>query len=238
MRELKEGFHLVGRFPGPMLAYLGALIFVEAFLLGSAKLIARPAVAAFLHGELSLTLTACQLVAIAVAAAAQVIAFSEFAARIDRPLWKVRGWKDPLRRFFSLWFLLQLGAILMFKALDKIAAVSANEDLNLALFLQALLYVALIVPLGVCLMFAGRPFAWKSLVPLVNRPGAAAAIIVFSFFVTAWLQISLLSQGKDAPFYVTPLIDLLSACFDFIIFAAMWALCMFDRQHGPPDYDA
>ncbi len=230
MRELKEAFRLVGRYPAPLLTYLAVLAAMEAVLVWAHTAFASKDPAVPLPLTTQGALTVLDIAALALSAAALSITFCWLAGFVDKPLWKVKpGW-TAVKTFFGLWFTLQLVAMLMFRVLASLARQEDGRELAFALLLPALLYLSLIVPLGACCMFKGRPYGLSCLNPLSDQAGAAFAVLLFSFLMTAWLQLTILQTTPEQPLYIIPLLDLLSACADFVVFAAIWVLCMADRD--------
>jgi hypothetical protein len=112
-----------------------------------------------------LGLDAVFLVAIGLA---QAVVFSRLGKDIDRPLWKITGNAEAVKRYFLLWLALNAAAT----ALDRVAlwshTVLGNDALTATLALFHAVVIVVHIPIGAAIMFLG-PFEWRKL-PECLRP--------------------------------------------------------------------
>jgi len=186
------------------------------------------------------TIGADVLLAAAVSAL-QAVLFAQIGKEIDRPLWKCNGSRDALQRFFMPWFIINLLMLMLIKLQFQAVQAANNEIALLVEFFQLALFL-LFIPLGACVMYAGR-LNWRELpenllpVARVYPPmlfvfllGAAQYIYhraVFLLLPAPLLESLLVSAFLDVP-------PLLADC---LTFAAMWRVCMLYRDMAPEDTD-
>jgi hypothetical protein len=165
---------------------------------------------------------------------AQSIAFARLGKSIDRPLWKISGDFEAVKRYFPLWAGLNAIVILVQVLTGWTIATFGASGLLLILMVVAVIFC---IPMGAALMFLRTP-EWAHL-PEAVRPLfrqfpktlVVLALAGFLFFV----QIFLIGGTEDRP-WLLPLIDIAFAYFDCVIFSAVWLICMYDRQ-APEEVD-
>lgn len=180
-----------------------------------------------------------QLLLAAIYSAAQAVAFARLGKDIDRPLWKCSGDYEALARYFTPWFILNLLLTLLW-TLRRIAYAHDNESGGLLIeFLVMLLYV-LCVPIGACIVYGGG-LQWERLgqllAPLMRQFPLAAVSLLFGLIGFTLLGlIRDLAPGIAAMPVAAAGVTALLALFDCLAFAAMWRVCMIQRD-TPPDED-
>ncbi len=177
------------------------------------------------------------LALVAIYAFAQTVAFSWLGQDVDRPLWRVKGLKDALARFYSLWLILDLLII----ALNSIAARQLNADATNALgHIMMLLFLSLQVisiPIGAAIMFHGE-LKWRelgqSLAPLGRQFFATTLVVVFSG-CTLVLLLFFLLPSSGSRLWLRPLVEIPGGLAECIIFTATWRICIMDRDADTDD---
>lgn len=167
-------------------------------------------------------------------AAVQASVFSAMGREIDRPLWKSPGLKDALRRFFMVWFLLNLAMIAVIRM--QVSANSAGLA-GLVLWLEFLLMLFFVfaVPIGACVMYWGR-LNWRELPEALAPIGRmlpltmAVFMLTFSQFVLHFFLVQLVPKGVIGSIPAMAIADVPFAFLDCFAFAAMWRLCMAHRN--------
>jgi hypothetical protein len=168
----------------------------------------------------------------------QSICYARFGHNIDRPFWKVDGDWEALRRFFKLWFLLDLGALTLFSVPDALLSATGDETLALAFFYFALAVAILAAPFGTAVMFNGkfgREEVKAAATTLVNQLPRVFVIMILTYCVAMLLSQLLIAETMTP--WLSPLVYIVDAYFDCLIFCCIWHLCMVDRDEDTEDID-
>lgn len=164
-------------------------------------------------------------------ALAQSVGFSRFGKDIDRPLWKISGDLEAIRRFLPLWVGLNAINFLTQILAGWYATAYGPSAFTNLLSLLALVVVMLYIPVGAALMFI-KTSDWTHVVeairPLIRRYPKTLLVMVFTALLDR-LQMFLL-EGTQERVWLWPLVDLAFAYFECVIFSAVWLILMFDRQ--------
>jgi len=176
-------------------------------------------------------------------AAVYSVGFALMGRDIDRPLWKLNGANDALRRFFTPWFLI----LLVYFVPWRIFGVMGIEDPATAfsfLFLMLALET-FIIPTGACIMFAGQ-LDWEHLgahlMPIVDELPRVFVLLVISFFAGAFSFIAM-DLARPRPenaeslnwMLSVPAISALGSIVTLFIFAAMWEVLRIHRDTADHD---
>jgi hypothetical protein len=170
-------------------------------------------------------------------AIAQAIAFARLAKNIDRPLWKMSGDFEAVRKYLPLWAGLNAIVILIQVVTGWSVSTFGGSAASGSLFIAMVLAVIVYIPAGAALMFLGTP-EWSHLPEAVRpffRQFPKMLVVLALTGVLFLLQISLIGGTENQP-WLRPLVDIAFAYFDCVIFAAVWLVCMYDRQ-APPEVD-
>ncbi|MCX5759856.1 MAG: hypothetical protein NTU83_15410, partial [Candidatus Hydrogenedentes bacterium] len=163
---------------------------------------------------------------------AQSIAFSRMGRLLDRPLWKCPGDGEALKRYFPLWVLLNIVAFGSQRLVTWVPALMDNEAAAAPMFWIMAIVVAVYLPFGAAIMFAGRP-RWRelgeALGPLGRQWPKALSVCFFSGITYMLLTILIIWQPESQR-WLLPVLDVIAGYFDCLIFCATWLICMFDRQ--------
>lgn len=174
-----------------------------------------------------------------IASVVQAVLFARMGKAIDRPLWKCEDDGEALRRFFSIWLVLNMFMLLLFRLL----AIADRQEIEAARVILALLLMsgyALFFPVGVSAMYL-KVTHWQevpaALKTITSQFGLSLMVMFLglsSFTYTVLLQDVL---GNE-PGIVTPLLAISApvAFLDCLSFAAMWRVCMIHRDN-PPEED-
>jgi hypothetical protein len=184
-----------------------------------------------------LIITLCVDAVLGVAAAfAQAVVFSRFAKDIDRPLWRMDGDMEAIRRYFPLWFALNVVVLVLKTFAFSLPAIFESE--NSGAFARWLLLAAVVtyIPLGAAMMFhkgsSWREFA-ETLAPY-RRQFPKVLMLCCINGVLFMMMLSLLPDAMDKPL-ARVAIDVVSSYFDCVIFCAAWLICILDRQNPVED---
>lgn len=201
---------------------------------------------AFPEGETPLWVPVYQLFMALVhagfAAALQAICFARLGRDIDRPLWKCESDTEALRRFFEPWFLLNL-VLVMLVHLAVRAQASGDESLWAGLQTIFMLFFVVTIPIGACIMYHGK-LVWPEL-PEALRPMLYQMPHTLTVILVLLLEFVLISvnasvfQSLQSPtkYFYLPITDVPVAFLDCLAFAAMWRVCMIQRDAGTEDQD-
>jgi len=237
---LAQAVAAVRQNPSAFLVYLGITVAVTLVQVLSGGLIGKPS-SEDLDENLWLRAYAFinYLATAAAYAAASSIGFARLGKEIDRPLWKISGDWDALRRFFVLWFFLILTLIATSRLLEWTAGPSPESPPSAFPLLLYFVFAAALVPFGACVMFYGT-LDWTKLgeilAPLKRQFAAAFGAFLFAGFQSfyVFLLSGLAELGKEADafrWYLIP-IEVIDAACTFIVFAWTWLICIADRNQG------
>lgn len=162
----------------------------------------------------------------------QALFFASLGAAIARPMWKYKGWRDALTRFFMPWLIINLFLVTL---MDIHARFIGGGVYDPALMLELLLMVvyAAALPLGAAVMYWGA-LRWQDL-PQMTVP------------LTRFLQLTLLPFGLGLIQYILTgvrtqileptrpwvlglytVTDMPLIALDVLIFALVWRICILD----------
>ena len=209
----------------------GVAIHIANYLLG-----ASPDTNPYTDPKLIAYELASNLFLILAYAIASALAFSRLGESIDRPLWKISGGREALRRFFPMWLLLFV-PVLCVDHLTQWAVLTPEwENLVGVAFPLMILAHALVTPVGACIMFHGstkRAHLGEALRPLVRQFPPSVVLIFLSGMMFVFVM--LLFEATREQFWLRPAIDIVSGYFDCLIFSGVWLICMMDRQMPEDD---
>ncbi|MCX5772727.1 MAG: hypothetical protein NTZ09_20990 [Candidatus Hydrogenedentes bacterium] len=171
------------------------------------------------------------------AALAQSVAFSRLGKEIDRPLWKISGDLEAIKKYLPLWAGLNAIVLLVLVLTGWSISTFGGSPASGLLFIASVLAMILYIPAGASLMFLRTP-EWTHLPEAVRplfRQFPKTLVILAMTGVLYLLQISLIGETEKQP-WLRPLVDIAFAYFDCVIFAAVWLVFMYDRQ-APEEVD-
>lgn len=166
-----------------------------------------------------------------ITALAQCLAFSRIGRDMDKPIWKVDGDLEVLRRFYVLWFLINL-ALLAGLSLISLAQTSTSDaSLVFSMFLVWLLMAAFTVPLGASIMFcqkAGREEFVRASNTLADQARRTFPLILFAFCI--YFVIYTLAGSGPLPSWARLFLVIVECYANCAIFAGTWIICMTHRD--------
>ncbi|HQE83122.1 MAG TPA: hypothetical protein PLM14_08980 [Candidatus Hydrogenedentes bacterium] len=172
------------------------------------------------------------LVLAGVWAFAQTVAFSWMGQDLDRPLWRIRGIGDAMKRFFSIWLMLNLLIIMLGNVAGKLLAADNDDPTGQFMLLLFLVLQVIAIPVGAAIMFHGE-LKWKelgqSLAPLGRQLFSTLLLVGFSGCALVVILFFLL-PATVGHLWARPLIDIPGGLADCVVFAATWAICIMDRE--------
>jgi hypothetical protein len=171
-------------------------------------------------------------------AALQSICFARLGRKIDQPLWKISGDWESLKRFFKLWFLLDLGALTLMSVAFNVGSGMDDKSAAMMLIMLALGAVVTVAPFGIAVMFHGR-FGPEEVKAALSTLGAqlprAAVVVLMAFFVSMFLID--IQATENFAIGLRPLLYIVDAYVDCLIFCCIWYLCMLNRDEDTEDID-
>lgn len=245
MDFLTETYHATRRNIGTVLVYMAVVVGFDT-LARACNLMLKGWLANEAHAGLAHTYRFVSDVTLAgIFSLAQAVAFSRLGAEIDRPLWRSSGMGDALRRFFRLWFIINLAGVAI-SCLPMLASGGDNAQ-SLALFSALLLWglTVVCIPMGACVMFRGA-MSWDEaahyFTPLLHEaPRALLLFILSSLQIVLNLDFLQISHGLKSGWTavaISPLFTTPSAFLECFVFAGTWLICMTHREHGEDaDFD-
>lgn len=232
METLRLGMEAVQRNLKSLAIYAGAAVLLSSAMQGVTELMGGALENPYENPAVVLAGLGSDLFLVIAFAALQSIVFSRMGKNIDRPLWKISGDWEALCRYFPLWFVLN-GIIFVIKDLANYALVALdNTNLFVSLFLLLMLFAVIYIPAGAAIMFGGAvhlPTLGEVLRPLVRQGSRTLVILFFAGLVFFFSQYLVLATASAR--WLWPLISIVEAYFDCVIFAAIWIICMYDRQN-------
>lgn len=241
MPVLLEAWKALRRQPVALLGYLAAAMLVVGPIYFSDAWVAGAYPKEALPGWLPLLSTAQDVLLLLGVSAAQAVFFAMLGREMDRPLWRCLGHRDALSRFFVVW-LLANGIIVLLIRLQVRAAVANLPELMVFLELLNFFATILLPMVAASVMYQGR-LVWSQLgeafAPFLQFPGLVFPVIFvhLTAYLTHAVLGGLMAGGGLSPLAQTLLI-LPVAFLDILAFAAMWRVCMHQRDHGHrPDAD-
>lgn len=169
---------------------------------------------------------------------AQAVYLSMLGAAIDRPLWKYKGAKDALSRFFILWFIINLLLLTLFDIQARLMSANLKDT---AAFLEFVILAVHVValPAGACIMHWGT-LQWnefgEAIRPLFRLFSLMLFPMVIGFiqFTLASARLFALTDTIFVNLIFLTITDIPLVMIDAYIFALVWRICMYHRSL-PPD---
>lgn len=237
---IKEAFAAVQRNRRSLLLYVAII-----FGLHSVKLLCDYFLGQVAEAEIPPTVEhayafVSDIVAAAVYAVAQCTAFARIGREMDRPFWKIEGDGEALRRFFKLWFLLDLAGILLLRIVDGYASELDGESISVVLFFFWIIIAVLLVPFGASVMFygqVGKEEVLRAATTLIDQLPRTMLVLLMGY-VIASIVIGIQMAGILPP-WATPSLAILDGFGDCLIFCAVWLICIYHRDEDAegPDLD-
>ncbi len=184
-----------------------------------------------------------EIILCAILGAIQAIIFSRLGVILDFPVWRCRDDKEALRRFFLLWF----GVNVTLITLNRVSTVFADRGYSdLAYFMGGLGLIANIVylPLTICWMYSGEKLTEDDSFFRVFRPITRQwretigmwGIIIISILISIFiLGLPIFEEPSILTAILKTLIIIPLAGIDILVFCWTWLLCIQGRIQGLDD---
>lgn len=243
MQLIVEAWKDLKSYPLWVAVYVGVHALLTALTQGLDAVLSLGVDKANLPGWVPVYQMGSQFAFAAVVSALQAVVFARMGKTIDRPLWKCRDDREALRRFFMLWFIFNLGILVIAHLHSN--AIENNAD-EIAILLEILDFCVAIayLPVGICIMHWGG-MEWPSL-GLALRPMLRQITLSFTVMTLLVFQYAFFIISSKSIVYafgvgplpilpavvLVPLLVLPMAFLEFLAFCAMWRVCMIYRQSG------
>lgn len=171
--------------------------------------------------------------------AAQAVFFARLGKSIDNPLWKCEDDREALRRFFSIWLVLNMLVLLIIR-LMTITREQEFESASLMLELSLMFGFALFFPAGASIMYA-KVERWQdtpaALRTISSQFGLSLMVMCIGFLSFSYMLLMQELLGSEAG-TIVPIVVISApvTILDCLSFAAMWRVCMIHRD-SPPEED-
>ncbi len=173
--------------------------------------------------------------------AVQAVFLSVLGAAIDKPLWKCKGTADSLKRFFSLWLIINLVLITL---LDIQARFVTADMKDMAAFMEFVIIAAHVtaMPVGACIMHWGA-FNWHELAdalkPIVRLFSMTLLPVIVGFiqYTLAGGRSLAMTENMLFNFLFFTITDVPLIVVDAYIFTLVWRICMHYRSLPPETED-
>lgn len=163
---------------------------------------------------------------------AQTVAFSWIGQNLDRPLWRIKGLGDAMKRFFPVWLILALLIMVFHNLTIRFMAADQSSSLGQFMFLLFMTLNVIAIPIGGAIMFHGE-LKWselgESLAPLGRQLFSTTILAVFSGCVLVGLFFFLLPATGERV-WLQPFVQIPGGIAECAIFAATWFICIMDRE--------
>ncbi len=159
--------------------------------------------------------------------------FSNLGAVVARPMWKYKGCRDALNRFYVSWLIIALFLVTLTDIQTRLVQREQN-DLTVMIGLVLLAGHVAAVPLGAVIMYWGAlnwreltltiapliRFAWLTLLPL------GLGLIQYAMIA---MRPQFLDEGAPGDLVFYTLTDIPIVLLDILIFLAIWHIGMLDQ---------
>ncbi len=170
----------------------------------------------------------------------QAVCFAALGAAIARPMWKWRGPRDGLVRFFMPWLIINL-FLVMLADIHRHFFLLEQEDLASLLELALMVVHVAALPLGTAIMYWGA-LSWPdlpaTLAPLTRffRLTLQSLGVGLFQYVLLGVRASFLEPDRVWTLALYAVTDIPILMLDVIIFAQVWRICMLNST-TPPNAD-
>lgn len=230
MNALRYGFRAVQYNLRSLAVYAGLAVVLSAILV----IVRRGAEDSALANPLDPTSLLITASVVFVGAVAQTTAFTWMGQRLGRPLWKF-DLGEGFREFFGLWLFIQTLEAALWIASSAVHYTRGDDSLTLSVIFASIPIFVLTTPAGACVMYQGRlnagafKAAARVLVDCLPQ-----ALVLFLFSGAVFFFILTLHGGVVD--WAAPLISIIGAYFDVVIFGAAWALAA-DHERTSDDHN-
>ncbi|MDK1020998.1 MAG: hypothetical protein QGD90_05125 [Candidatus Hydrogenedentes bacterium] len=237
MAILRAAFQALQQNYGPLLFYIGVAFAVYSARLSLDTLVIAPRSEEITENILRLYSIAIDIVAVAVVAMAQTIAFSRMGREIDKPMWRVADDLDAVRLFYKLWLLLGLVNVAAVRFRDILFRGTEEAPVQLILVMMWLLGAVLLIFFGSAVMFYGR-VGRQEVTEAVTTMARQLPYVLLIATVGFFFRLFLINLQLDLPLWARPALAIADGYLDCFLFASMWLVCIYHRdEYDHPDDD-
>ncbi len=237
MSIIRGALQALQRNYGPLLFYIGVGVAVYSARLALDMLVIAPRSEDLAENVIRIYSFAIDVVAVAIVAMAQTIAFSRIGREIDRPNWRVENDTDAIRLFYTLWLLLGLLNVSVVRFLDIFLSGTDEAAVQFTLAMMWLTGAVLLVPFGAAVMFygrVGRQEIGEAVSTMLRQFPHTLLIAIIGIFAGMFL----ISLQPDLPLWARPALAIADGYVDCLLFASMWLVCIYHRdEYEHPDDD-
>ncbi|NLO34196.1 MAG: hypothetical protein GX117_12735 [Candidatus Hydrogenedentes bacterium] len=173
-------------------------------------------------------------------AAIYALFLAPLGAAVARPLWKYKGWRDGLARFFLPWLILNLLLVTLMNIEFRMQMEQQEEAIVLIQSLE-IWSAVLFFPIGAGIMYWGE-LRWQEL-PMALRPllryfkYSCLALVIALFQHDIEVQCALISfDNTKLQLLFQTVLDIPLLITDLYIFILLWRIFMLNQQN-PPSLD-
>ena len=238
MAFLKQAFAGPFQVPGALILYAAALILSSWLHYGVEYVLETEAWGAMPSAVENTIRLARDLAIVLLAALVMPVAFGMLGRALARPLWKVGVPGEALRRFFSLWFLMNLLLITVSRVTGKLMEAESPAA-GLTLGILIILYASYII-VGAGIMYHGRfgtEDLSKALAPFIREGGQTGLLILLALFTVLVALFTDIDVEDLSWLYHAPVAGVLSAVLECVIFSGAWIICMTSQETPDDDLD-
>ena len=238
MAFLKQAFAGPFRVPAALILYAAALILSSWLHYGVEYVLETEAWGAMPTAVENTIRLLRDLAFVVLAALVMPIAFAMIGRDLARPLWKVGVPGEALRRFFSLWFLMNLLVVTVSRITGRL--VEADSPVaGLMIGLTIILYATYIM-VGAAIMYHGRfeteSFS-KAVTPLVREFAQTGLLLLVALFTVLVALFTDIDTDNLSWLWHAPVAGVLSAVLECVIFSGAWIICMTSQETPDDDLD-
>ncbi len=238
MAFLKQAFAGPFHVPGALILYAAALILSGWLHYGVEYALETEAWGAMPSAVENTIRLGRDLAIVVIAALVMPIAFGMLGRDLARPLWKVGVPGEALRRFFSLWFLMNLLLVTVSRITGRL--VEADSPLaGLMIGLTIILYATYIM-VGAAIMYHGgfgTESISKAVTPLVREFAQTGLLLLVALFTVLVALFTDIDTDNISWLWHAPVSGVLSAVLECVIFCGAWIICMTSQETPDDDLD-
>lgn len=238
MAFLKQAFAGPFRVPAALILYAAALILSSWLHYGVEHVLETEVWGAMPSAVENTIRLARDLAIVVIAALVMPIAFAMIGRDLARPLWKVGVPGEALRRFFVLWFLLNLLVVTVSQITGRLMEADSPAA-GLMIGLTIILYATYIM-VGAAVMYHGRfgteDFS-KAMTPLVREFSQTGLLLLVALFTVLVALFTEIEVENLSWLYHAPISAVLSAVLECVVFSGAWIICMTSQETPDDDLD-
>ena len=238
MAFLKQAFAGPFRVPTALILYAAALILSGWLHYGVEYVLETEVWGAMAPAAENTIRLARDLAVVVIAALVMPISFAMIGRDLARPLWKIGVPGEALRRFFLLWFIMNLLVVTVSHITNRL--VQADSPVaGLMIGVVIILYATYII-VGAGVMYHGRfgpEDLSKALAPFVREVGQTGLMLLVALFTVLVALFTDIEVENLSWLYHAPVSAVLSALLELVVFSGAWIICMTSQETPDDDLD-